>query len=142
MDFVVAKFLHVASAGIVFGGVAVTLWALMPALGGVDPQAAASLSDLVGRRFRWMIWTAIVLLLATGIWMLVLVFTTASPRVPYHMILGIKIILALAIFVIALGITLPMKALEGMRRNRRRWMIINIHLMVIVFFLGVWLGRI
>jgi hypothetical protein len=29
-----------------------------------------------------------------------------------------------------------------MRQNRKRWMVINIHLIAVVFFLGVWLGRI
>ncbi|MFQ5915696.1 MAG: hypothetical protein ACE5JS_21195 [Nitrospinota bacterium] len=141
MNFIVAKFLHVAAAGITFGGVVVMLWALMPSLGKVDSQAAATLTDLVGRRFRWMIWTVIVFLLGTGIWMIVLVFTVGVPGPLYHIILGVKILLALVIFAIALGITVPAKGLESMRQSRRRWMIIEVHLIVVVFFLGVWLGR-
>jgi putative copper export protein len=141
VDFVVAKFLHVVSAAIALGGIAVILWALMPSLGGMDAGGAAAVSDRVARRFGAMVWIVIVLLLATGIYMLVRVTTGGVPSRSYHAIVGIKILLALAVFVIALGTTLPMKALESMRQNRRRWMIINIHLIAIVFFLGVWLGN-
>jgi putative copper export protein len=107
----------------------------------MDAGGVAEVSDRVARRFGGMIWIVIVLLLVTGIYMLVLVTTSGVPSRSYHMIVGIKILLALAIFTIALGTTLPMKALETMRQNRRRWMIINIHLIAIVFFLGVWLGN-
>ena len=141
MDFVVAKFLHVVSAAIALGGIAVILWALLPSLGGMDAEAAAAVSDQVARRFGAMVWVVIVLLLVTGIYMLVLVTTSGVPSRSYHAIVGIKILLALAVFGISLGITLPMKGLESRRKNRRRWMIINIHLIAIVFFLGVWLGN-
>lgn len=142
MDFVVGKFLHVASAAIAFGGVVFTLWALMPSLTEIDSQAASTLADQVGRRFSWMVWAVIVLLLFTGIWIIIMVFKAGTPRPLFHIILGVKILLALGVFSIALGVTLPLKGLESMRQNRRRWMIINFHLITIVFFLGVWLGRI
>ncbi len=142
MDFVIIKFLHVASAGIVMGGVAFALWALMPSMGGIDPEAAEKLMGGVIPRFGRMIWIVIALLVLTGIWMLVVVTGAGVPRPLYHSILGIKVILALGIFFIAFGVLAPVKALESMRQNRKRWMVINIHLIAIVFFLGVWLGRI
>lgn len=124
------------------GGIALTLWALMPSLKEVNPESAATISQGVSRRFGVMIWITITILFLTGLWMVVLVIATGVPHALYHSILGIKIILALVIFLIALGITLPIKSLEKMRQNKRRWMVINIHLILIVFFLGVWLGRI
>lgn len=142
VDFIVAKFLHVTFAAIAMGGIALTLWALIPALKEVSPESAATISQGVSRRFGVMIWITISILFLTGLWMVVLVIAAGVPHALYHSILGIKIILALLIFLIALGITLPMKFLEKMRQNKRRWMVINIHLIVIVFFLGVWLGRI
>ena len=142
MDFVIAKFLHVMSAAIAFGGVAFVLWALMPSLGRIDSEASGKLMENAAVRFSRMIWIAIALLIITGIWMIIVVLTTAVPNPLYHSILGLKIILAIVIFVIAIALTLPGKAFQSMKQNRRRWMIINIHLFVIVFFLGVWLGRI
>ncbi len=141
MDFVIAKFLHVMSAAIAFGGVAFVLWALMPSAGRIDSEASGKLMESVTVRFSRMIWIAIALLIITGIWMIIVVMT-AVPSPLYHSILGIKIILAIVIFTIAIALTLPGKAFQSMKQNRRRWMIINIHLFVIVFFLGVWLGRI
>ena len=142
MDFVIIKFLHVASAGIAMGGVTFALWALMPSMGGIDPETAGKLMGEVVRLFGRMIWIVIALLVLTDIWMIVVVAAAGVPQPLYHSILGIKVILALAIFFIAYGVLAPVKALESMRQNRKRWMVINIHLIAVVFFLGVWLGRI
>ena len=137
MDFVIIKFLHVASAGIAMGGVAFALWALMPSMGGIDPETAGKPMGEVVRLFGRMIWIVIALLVLTGIWMIVVVAAAGVPQPLYHSILGIKVILALAIFFIAYGVLAPVKALESMRQNRKRWMVINIHLIAVVFFLGV-----
>ncbi len=124
------------------GGVTFALWALMPSMGGIDPETAGKLMGEVVRLFGRMIWIVIALLVLTGIWMIVVVAAAGVPQPLYHSILGIKVILALAIFFIAYGVLAPVKALESMRQNRKRWMVINIHLIAVVFFLGVWLGRI
>ena len=142
MDFVIVKFLHVASAAITMGGIAFALWALMPSMGEINAETAGKLMGEVVRRFSRLVWIAIPLLVVTGIWMIVVVTAAGVPRPLYHSILGIKVILALVIFFIAYGTSFSVKALESMRKNRKRWMVINIHLIAIVFFLGVWLGRI
>ena len=80
------------------GGIALTLWALIPTLKEVCPESAATISQGVSRRFGVMIWITISILFLTGLWMVVLVIVAGVPHALYHSILGIKIILALLIF--------------------------------------------
>lgn len=71
------------------------------------------------RRAGILIGVAWLLIWVTGIYNLVVVIPTVKPN--YHMVLGAKLLLVLALFFLSTALSHPSLAFEGIRRNRARW---------------------
>jgi hypothetical protein len=97
------RWAHVTSAIALLGGVIYARW-IQLAMG--DPQAA---------RFRRLAVAAVSLLLVTGIYNLVQ--KTSTPP-PYHAVFGVKALLALHVFAVALLLGRPGAA----EAKRMRWL--------------------
>jgi hypothetical protein len=65
----------------------------------------------------------------------------AGVDVRYQAVLGLKVLLALALFTIAFLITLPFPALAGMQKQRPRWLLVNLTLATIIVLLSAALRR-
>ena len=86
------KFLHVAAAVTWLGGVSFMLFALRPAAVQLaPPQRLALIADVLQRFFR-LVWTAIALLLVTGLWMLLGVGMKNAPT-GWHLMFGIGLLM-------------------------------------------------
>ena len=62
------QWLHVTAVVIGVGGMAFLLFILMPSLGALDPEHRDLLAKQVMDRFRWVIWSAIIVLLVSGLY--------------------------------------------------------------------------
>ena len=86
------KFLHVAAAIVWLGGVSFMLFALRPAAVQLaPPQRLALIADVLQRFFK-LVWTAIALLLVTGLWMLLGVGMRNAPT-GWHLMFGIGLLM-------------------------------------------------
>lgn len=86
------KFLHVAAAVTWLGGVSFMLFALRPAAVQLaPPQRLALIADVLQRFFR-LVWTAIALLLVTGLWMLLGAGMKNAPT-GWHLMFGIGLLM-------------------------------------------------
>lgn len=127
--FTTTRVLHVATAIVLVGGVFFIRFVLLPA-------ATANLSDDVHAKLRGAItatWKKIVhlgiaLFIITGGINYYRVIAAGSHKgdALYHALLGTKIILALVVFFIASAMVGRSAAFEGMRRNPRRWLMVNL----------------
>ena len=99
-----ARWLHISSVAALIGGVLYARFVMNPASGTLPPDARAGLENHAGRRFRPILFTAIALLVLSGTYN----FVYKSPRtVLYHALFGIKILLALHVFVVTILATGP-----------------------------------
>jgi uncharacterized membrane protein len=132
--------IHVTAAVISVGGLAFLLLVLTSSLGKLQPEQRDLLAKQIVDRFRWVLWTAIIVLLVSGLY---------STREYYWevawgkswLLLSVKIVLALVVFVIALALTLPLKLFNWVRARRQVWLSIAVGLGVTVIFISAYLRR-
>ena len=133
------QWVHVGSAVIGVGGMAFLLFVLFPSVGVLnDEQRGALLKSVLGR-FRWVTWSVIVLLLASGLYNVKLVWLV--PWGPYWTFLTIKIILALAVFVIVLFLTIPLGIFKRFQERRSMWLSVAFGLAMTVILISAYLRR-
>ena len=141
---ILSRWIHVGTAIVVLGGSVFMRFVLMPAAAQLPDQEHQALRERVLGRWKRFVLVGIVLFLATGFYNYIAV---AIPRVSeggeaadhaklYHMLMGIKILLAAAVFFLASALVGRSPALEGFRRDRKKWLGITILLAAIVVALA------
>jgi len=108
---VLMRWIHISSMATLIGGMVYARLAMMPAIRAMSPEANRALNRDVAAAYRPMVVTAIAGLVLSGLYNL-RVNPGHSPR--YHMVLGVKLLLALHVFAAAILITKP----ENPRRER------------------------
>lgn len=147
---VVMRWLHVASAGAALGLTLAARLVLLPALSALPN--GAEVMEAIRPRLKSLVHTALGLAILTGLYNYVMVVIPrirevkadasqvelASRLAPYHGIIGGKILLSLALFVIAI---LLLKPVPAVYENRKTWLSVNLVLGLLVFLLGAYLRR-
>jgi uncharacterized membrane protein len=145
MDFLrsTMAFFHVASAILALGGTFYVVVALVPALAG-QPNAPDAMRA-AGKRFAPVVWTAVVLFLVTGVYLLFARYLAAGARpfvsMTQWLLLATKVVFSLVILVHALLVTLPVKALEAAPAKKLALMRANLFIGLVVVAIGVFLVR-
>ena len=134
------QWIHVTAAVIGVGGMAFLLFVLMPSLGELRPEDRDMLAKQVMSRFRWVSWSAIILLLVSGLYSVRQYYWEVAWGKSWAL-LTIKIVLALFVFLIALVLTLPFKLFDRVRARRRIWLSIAFGLAVAVILIAAYLRR-
>jgi uncharacterized membrane protein len=133
------QWVHVGAAVIGVGGMGFLVVVLLPSLGVLSPEQRDQLARAVMGRFRWVSWAVIVLLLASGLYNVTLVWE--APWGTYWKLLTLKVILALVVFTISLALTLPFSFLERFRARRRLWLTVAFTLALVVILVSAYLRR-
>ena len=134
------QWLHVTAAVIGVGGMAFLLFILTPSLGVLDPEQRDLLTKQVMDRFRWVIWSAIIVSLVSGIYSIRQYYWEAAWGKSWAL-LAVKIILALFVFEVALALTLPFKLFDRVRARRQVWLSIAVGLAGAIIFISAYLRR-
>jgi len=134
------QWLHVTAVVIGVGGMAFLLFILMPSLGALDPEHRDLLAKQVMDRFRWIVWSAIIVLLVSGLYSIRQYYWEAALGKSWAL-LTVKIVLALFVFVISLALTLPFKLFDRVRARRQIWLTIAVGLAVATIFISAYLRR-
>ena len=142
----IMAWLHILAVVLAIGGSAFALLFLRPqVLKQLEPPQAMQLMGSVQARFRWVIWSAIVLFIVTGLWLswefrgvqsAELLFDTSFGRT-----LLVKSILALVLFANALAITLPWRRLAWFRQRQVTNMRANLLLGAAIVLLATFMVR-
>lgn len=134
------QWVHLLAAVVAVGGVVFVRAVLLPASES-EPGDASLVQRAVGR-FRPVLWTCIALLLVSGLYNVFLVAVRGGLTVTgYTHILMTKIVLALVMFGIAFGLTLPGDPATGLRARRKLWLSVNVALGLVILFLSAYLRR-
>lgn len=102
--FVLMRWIHFTSMATLVGGMLFARLALTPSMGSLAADAREKLGDRAASRYRPMVVASIAGLIVSGTYNLL---TNPGHTVKYHMLLGVKLMLALHVFAVALVITRP-----------------------------------
>lgn len=138
---VLSRWLHVGSAIVMIGGVVFWQFALLPAARTLNDSDRETLGNEVGRRWKFFVHGPITLLILTGIYNIVARFQNGGPVVAWHMLVGIKILVALFIMFVLSALVGRSRALAPMRQQPAVWMSTVAILAAIVVLLSVILTR-
>ena len=111
---VISRWVHVGAAIVLLGGSTFIRFVLMPSAEKLPEAEHNQLRQGVMGRWKWFVMLGIGLLLATGLYN----YVERMRQVPrhYHMLMGIKILLALGVFFLGSALTGLSEALAAIRR--------------------------
>jgi uncharacterized membrane protein len=135
------RWLHILAAMAAVGGPMFICWALLPATQSLPDEAHRALKEGIRRRWSRVVMIAITFLLVSGLYNLI-AFEKASrgwgqdwhdgPARIYHLLLGVKLLLALGIFFLASALTGRSEALARFRENAKFWVTVNLALGIVL----------
>jgi uncharacterized membrane protein len=134
------QWLHVIAAVVGLGGMGFLLLILMPSLGVLSTDQRAELTKVVGRRFRWVFWSAISALVISGLYD-IRRYYWEDPWDRAWKVLTVKIVLSFVLFGIVLGLAIPLRSFDRMRTRRRTWLWVAFSLGVVVVLISAYLRR-
>jgi uncharacterized membrane protein len=122
------------------GGMGFLLLIFLPSLGVLSPEQREQLSKAVAGRFRWASWSAIMLLVISGVYN-IRRYYWEDPWDRAWKLLTLKLVLSFALFGIVLALTIPLRFLERVRAQRKTWLIVTFSLGVAVVLISAYLRR-
>ena len=134
------QWIHVMAAIVGVGGMGFLLLILMPSMQVLNSEQREPLFRAVAARFRWISWSAILLLLVSGIYN-IRRYYWEEPFDKAWKFLTLKIVLSFALFGIVLALTIPLKMFDRLRARRRTWLIVAFSLGVVVVLISAYLRR-
>ncbi|MCA9080768.1 MAG: hypothetical protein KDA58_09430, partial [Planctomycetaceae bacterium] len=103
---VTARFLHVIVAVLLVGGAMFTRFVLMHAAESLPDDAHAQLKEQVANRWRRIVMAGTLILLITGFYnYLIVTMPKHQGDGQYHMLMGIKMLLAFVVFFLAAALS-------------------------------------
>ncbi len=136
----IVQWIHLMAAVIGLGGMGFLLLILIPSLGVLSTEQREALAKAVASRFRWATWSAMALLLLSGLYN-VSRYYWEEPWDRAWKLLAFKIALSFALFAIVLGLTIPFRLFEPLRARRRMWLLVAFILGVVVVLISAYLRR-
>jgi uncharacterized membrane protein len=107
--YVLMRWLHIASAVTLVGGMIFGRWVMIRATGALAPDARETFLDRAAAMYQPLAFTAMAALLVSGLYN---IFTIPGHTPLYHALLGVKLLLAMHVFSVAI--------LMGRPHNPRR----------------------
>src|SRR5262245_46502220 len=141
----VARWLHILSACLALG---IPIFVHLCVLPAIEPLADAErIRETIAARWRRLVYISIVIFLATGLsnflrpgatWRTS--FAAGDPlRMQYHIVFGIKFILAFVLFFLLSALAGRSAALATFRTNARMWLGVSILIGLAILALSAWL---
>jgi uncharacterized membrane protein len=109
--YVIMRWLHIASMATLIGGMISGRMVLSQAAAGLSPESRESFMDKAASLYRPLVFAAMGGLLISGTYN---ILTNLGHTALYHMLLGIKFLLVMHVFAVAILITRP----HNPRRSR------------------------
>lgn len=133
----ISRWLHIVAAVTAGGGALFMLLALHPATQTLPDGVRNDFRDAVRARWKKVVMAAIGILLLTGGYnFVVIVMNYQLPRPWYHMIFGIKFLLAMAIFALASLLVGRTDLAKQMRSNAGKWLTLLAGLLLTLILLS------
>ncbi len=129
MDYlnIIFRWTHVAAVIVMVGGVFFLRMVVHPVLMRLDEQQRGPLRAGILGRWKFVVHACVVLILGSGLYNYLGVTRPLHEGQPqYHMLIGIKILLAMLVFFIAEALVGRAKAFEPIRKATPVWLIVSL----------------
>ena len=138
ITLLILRWMHILGAITLMGGAVFMRFALVPAAKTLADDAHAQLRSEIRKRWSKVVMLTTAMLLISGLVNFVLLITQYKlpPEAHYHMIFGIKFLLALPIFFIASLLTGRTALADRVRQNATLWLNVNLVLATAVVCIG------
>jgi len=130
---IIMRWIHISSMATLVGGILYARYVGAPALATLAPDSARDLANKAAAAYRPFVIAALVGLVLSGVYRLL---STPGHTARYQMLFGIKMLLVLHVFAVALLVVKP----DNPRRNRMMTGMLISGLVIIA--LSAWLSRI
>ena len=147
------QWIHVGSVVLLIGGFFFLRVILLPAAKVLPEDQRPKLVDAAFRRFRVVVWTALLTILFSGVYNFIAFlrstgsFSQDLPKEPvqdlstYILVLGVKIFIVFIIFTFGVLLTFPYPVFAPIQRRPAPWLNLTLILGLIVIFLSAFLRR-
>jgi uncharacterized membrane protein len=130
---VIMRWIHIASMATLVGGMVYGRLVMATSIAELSPDAREALAGQAANRYRPLVWAAMIGLVLSGVYRLL---STPGHRPFYQMLFGIKMLLVLHVFAVAILIVKPVNP----RRTRMMTGVMISGLTIIL--ISAWLSRI
>lgn len=130
---VIMRWIHISSMATLVGGMVYGRLVVAPSIDELSPDAREALAGQAATRYRPLVWAAMIGLVLSGVYRLL---STPGHRPFYQMLFGIKMLLVLHVFAVAILIVKPVNP----RRTRMMTGVLISGLTIIL--ISAWLSRI
>ena len=137
---VLMQWIHLVAAVVGIGGLGFIHMILIPASRDLEPEQRDLLFKRVSRKFQYVIWSVVLMLITSGLYS-IHAHAWERPWGVYWKWLIVKIVLALCVFFISLGLNLPLAVFDWLRQKRQMWLSIAFTLAMIVILISAYLRR-
>ena len=135
---VISRIVHVGTAICLAGGSVYTLFVLLPALRAIDDVARQNMLAGVGRYWKRFVHGGTAFLLLTGFYNYFVQMKLHKGDGLYHALIGIKMLLAFAVFFLAAVLVGKSPRFQSMRDNRARYLgLVVLMIAIIVAISGI-----
>ncbi len=147
------QWIHVGSVVLLIGGFFFLRVILLPSAKVLPEDQRPKLVDAAFRRFRVVVWTALLTILFSGVYNFIAFlrstgsFSQDLPKEPvqdlstYILVLGVKIFIVFIIFTFGVLLTFPYPVFAPIQRRPAPWLNLTLILGLIVIFLSAFLRR-
>ena len=138
------RWMHILAAIVALGGSFFVRFVLMPSAHQVlDDKTHGELRAAVTRRWMRFVHTCILLFLVSGFYNYLVIQAPAHHGQPmYHMLFGIKFLLALVVFALAVALTSLKPWSEKLRANAKLWLGVLVALAIVIVLISGYLRAI
>ena len=134
------QWIHLMASVVALGGMGFLLLILIPSLEVLSAEQREALSKAVAGRFRWASWSAMTLVLLSGLYN-VRRYYWEEPWDRAWRFLALKVLLSFVFFGIVLGLTIPFKLFQPLRARRRQWLLVAFIVGIVVVLISAYLRR-
>lgn len=129
-----SRWFHLGSIIVLVGGAVFMRFVLMPAASDLSDAEHDSFRNRIINIWKKFVHPLVALILISGVFNIIFKVKEAVPA--WHMLLTLKILLALFVLFIASVLVGRSKALEPIRRNGAKWLAINIAVAAVILIVS------
>ncbi|QDT04326.1 hypothetical protein K227x_27160 [Rubripirellula lacrimiformis] len=129
---VLSRIVHVGTAITLVGGSIFTLLVLLPSASQLDDSPHQQLGAEITRRWKKFVHIGVTLFLVSGFYNFYRAAGQHKGDGTYHMLIGIKMLLALVVFFLAAALVGRSEKLAGFRKQRKKWLTVLVILAAII----------
>ncbi len=133
----ISRWLHIASVVVAIGGAVFMRFALMPAAHSVlSEDLHDRLRSQVMARWKTVVHVCVAILIMTGAFNFYIAFHDNVKPIPYHPLLGVKLIGAVVVFFLAIALTGSSPGFSKLRQKSGKWLSVLIALAALIILLS------